>query len=56
MDIQLADILIHIDEALAIGQRSEIERQLRAIEGVISVPTRMIIYPFEVTLYSSPDS
>ena len=37
MDIQLADVTLHIDEALDKGRRSEIEDKLRAIEGVVSV-------------------
>lgn len=37
MDIQLADIVVHIDEALERERRSEIEAQLRTIDGVVSV-------------------
>lgn len=37
MDIQLADVVVHIDEALERERRTEIEEQLRAIDGVISV-------------------
>ena len=37
MDIQLADIVVHIDEALEPERRSEIEAQLRTIDGVVSV-------------------
>ena len=37
MDIQLADVTIHIDEALPPAKRAEIEQKLRAIDGVVSV-------------------
>ncbi len=37
MDIQLADVTIHIDEALDTAKRAEIEGKLRAIDGVVSV-------------------
>ena len=37
MDIQLADVTIHIDEALDAAKRAEIEDKLRAIDGVVSV-------------------
>jgi multidrug efflux pump subunit AcrB len=37
MDIQLADVTIHVDEELAVGARAEIERKLREIDGVVSV-------------------
>ena len=37
MDIQLADVTVHIDETLDMGRRSEIEGKLRDIDGVISV-------------------
>ena len=37
MDIQVADVVVHIDQALERERRSEIEAQLRAIDGVISV-------------------
>lgn len=37
MDIQLADVTIHIDEALDKAKRAEIEDKLRAIDGVVSV-------------------
>jgi hypothetical protein len=37
MDIQLADVVVHIDQTLERERRSEIEEQLRAIDGVISV-------------------
>jgi hypothetical protein len=37
MDIQLSDVTLHIDEALDKAQRAEVERQLRALDGVVSV-------------------
>jgi hypothetical protein len=37
MDIQLADVTIHVDENLAVAERAEIEQKLRAIDGVVSV-------------------
>ena len=37
MDIQLADVVVHIDEELERERRTEIEEQLRAIDGVVSV-------------------
>jgi cell division protein FtsX len=37
MNIELADITVHIDQTLAKEQRSEIEEKLRGIEGVVSV-------------------
>jgi phage-related protein len=37
MDIQLADVVVHIDQTLERERRSEIEEHLRAIDGVISV-------------------
>ncbi|MBK1703637.1 ATP-binding protein [Halochromatium glycolicum] len=37
MDIQLADVLIHIDESLRADRRASVEAQLRDIEGVVSV-------------------
>jgi hypothetical protein len=37
MDIQLADVVVHIDQSLGRQRRVEIEEQLRAIEGVVSV-------------------
>jgi hypothetical protein len=37
MDIQLADVVVHIDQTLALDRRSEIEAELRAIDGVVSV-------------------
>mgnify|MGYP003571975914 FL=1 len=37
MDIQLADVVVHIDQTLERDRRSEIERELRAIDGVVSV-------------------
>ena len=37
MDIQLADVIVHIDQTLERERRSEIEEQLRAIDGVVSV-------------------
>ena len=37
MDIQLADVTLHIDENLSKERRADVETSLRAIEGVISV-------------------
>jgi len=37
MDIQLADVMVHIDENLDKEHRNEIEGILRGIEGVVSV-------------------
>ena len=37
MDIQLADVTLHIDEALSKERRAEIETSLRSIDGVVSV-------------------
>ena len=37
MDIQLADVTLHIDEDLDADQRGSVEEQLRAIDGVVSV-------------------
>ena len=37
MDIQLADVVVHIDQTLERERRMEIEEQLRAIDGVVSV-------------------
>ncbi|WP_462320710.1 ATP-binding protein [Halochromatium sp.] len=37
MDIQLADVLIHIDESLTADRRTSVETQLREIDGVVSV-------------------
>jgi hypothetical protein len=37
MDIQLADVTIHVDENLKVAERAEIEQTLRAIDGVVSV-------------------
>lgn len=37
MDIQLSDVLIHIDESLTAERRASVETQLRAIDGVVSV-------------------
>jgi hypothetical protein len=37
MDIQLVDVVVHIDQTLERGRRTEIEEQLRAIDGVVSV-------------------
>jgi len=36
MDIQLADVTVHMDENLDAGMRSSIEDQVRAIDGVVS--------------------
>lgn len=37
MDIQLADVLVHIDQDIDTGRRAQVEESLRAIEGVVSV-------------------
>jgi hypothetical protein len=37
MDIQLADVIVHIDQTLERERRSEIEEKLRAMDGVVSV-------------------
>jgi hypothetical protein len=37
MGIQLADLMIHIDEHLSNPQRETVETALREIEGVVSV-------------------
>ncbi len=37
MDIQLADITVHVDENLNKERRTQIENGIRAIDGVISV-------------------
>jgi len=37
MEIQLADILIHIKETLVDAERQRVEDRLRGIDGVISV-------------------
>ena len=37
MDINLADVTLHIDETLSRESRAEIEEKVRALEGVISV-------------------
>jgi hypothetical protein len=37
MDIQLADVIVHIDQTLERERRSQIEEELRAIDGVVSV-------------------
>ena len=36
MDIQLADVTVHMDENLDAGMRSSIEDQVRALDGVVS--------------------
>jgi hypothetical protein len=37
MDIQLADVTVHIDQTLERDQRARIADALRAVDGVISV-------------------
>ena len=37
MDIQLADVVVHIDQTLERDRRAQIEEELRAIDGVVSV-------------------
>lgn len=37
MDIQLADVVVHIDENLAKERRAQIEEKLRAMDGIVSV-------------------
>ena len=37
MNIQIADITLHIDESLDIENRARIEDEIRAVDGVVSV-------------------
>jgi hypothetical protein len=37
VDINLSDVVIHIDENLEASRRQEIEAMLRGIDGVVSV-------------------
>jgi hypothetical protein len=37
MNVQLADVVVHIDQTLSREDRSRIEDTLRAIDGVVSV-------------------
>jgi hypothetical protein len=37
MNIQLADVTVHIDQTLEPERRSEMENVLRAMDGVVSV-------------------
>jgi cell division protein FtsX len=37
MDIQLADVTLHIDESLSSEQRETIEESIRALDGIVSV-------------------
>jgi len=37
MDIQLADVTLHVDEALGAEERNSLVEQLRAMDGVVSV-------------------
>ena len=37
MDIQLADVVVHIDENLPKDQRTQIEEKLRTMDGIVSV-------------------
>ncbi len=37
MDIQLADVLVHIDETLPKSRRTQIEEKLRTMDGIVSV-------------------
>ncbi len=37
MDIQLADVIVHIDETLPKSQRTHIEEMLRTMDGIVSV-------------------
>lgn len=37
MDIQLADVMLHIDENLTPDRRGEVEHRLRSVDGVVSV-------------------
>lgn len=36
MDIQLADVTVHIDETLDAGARERIEDRVRSLDGVVS--------------------
>jgi hypothetical protein len=37
MNVQLADIVVHVDEDLSPERRSQVEDSLRMIEGLVSV-------------------
>jgi len=37
VEIQLADVTVHIDETLDSGRRAAIEEKLRAVDGIVSV-------------------
>lgn len=37
MNIQLADVILHIDKNLSSEQRGTIEESLRALDGVVSI-------------------
>jgi cell division protein FtsX len=37
MDINLADVTLHIDENLSAEQRGTVEESLRALDGVVSI-------------------
>ena len=37
MDIQLADVTIHVDKSLEAGERIGLEEKLRETDGVVSV-------------------
>lgn len=37
MSVSLSDVLIHIDEALSLERRQEVEARLRDLDGVVSV-------------------
>lgn len=39
MDIQLADVTLHIEDTLDADQQATVEEQLRALDGVVSVHT-----------------
>jgi len=37
MNIQVADVTVHIDQSLGKDERTQIEKDLRAADGIISV-------------------
>ena len=60
MTINLADLTLHIDEALSPEQRGTIEESLRALDGVVSVSNRdqtphLTIVEFDPTAIKAHD-
>ena len=39
MDIQMADVTLHIEDTLDAAQLASVDEQLRALDGVVSVHT-----------------